>query len=249
MNLNDVGFCNERITIYYFPPSKRIFIEHLAKAIAVTDFETFFVVVDIRTPYKNGLTWRKRYFYSNNLFDFVELTQKEYEKEKTVEYDYRLDINKTNNEWVLCYLNKNAKITYVDDAGKLSKNVLCGAGWGSQRFERYLIESGADFEYSGPKFEVETNVVGYYKTLRLENETFNIILQFKTSLRNKLIFSWDKSSKCFVGKFDNGVNLKRLGWLTVSQDAVEALKLFGKEPDGSYGNKTIARRMKKYIYL
>jgi hypothetical protein len=74
-------------------------------------------------------------------------------------------------------------------------------------------------------------------------------LLFEYHPNKRLIFSWDKSSKCFVGKFDNGEKLKRLGWLTVSQDAVAALKQFGKEPDNSFGNKTIAKRMKKYIYL
>jgi hypothetical protein len=112
-----------------------------------------------------------------------------------------------------------------------------------KKCERIVSEDIVFQQYCGGAFQQ------YYNGHKINRKCVSVKLLFEYHPNKRLIFSWDKSSKCFVGKFDNGEKLKRLGWLTVSQDAVAALKQFGKEPDNSFGNKTIAKRMKKYIYL
>lgn len=153
MNLSETEFCQDRITIYDIPASKRSFISQLSSAIDVCDFDLFLITIDIQTATRGGTHWKKRKFKSNNLFDYEEITNEEYLKlNKHDLYDYKLNINERNNEWCLCYLKKDTRIHYVDESGNLSKYMCVGGkGLASTRFVEFLKEIGSDFKFDGLK--------------------------------------------------------------------------------------------------
>lgn len=249
MNISDVEFCDMPVLIYDFPPSKRIYIEQLAKAVDASDFEFFLIVVDIQT----NKFWNKRRFKTADLVTFQELSSEDYITLLNSNHSsYEMFINEKNHEAIYSYLKKDACVTFVDNSKKLSSYQCVGVSYSgiySEQLERFLKQKGADFNFVGETFEVELTLTPHYKNLELKNK-FNAKLTFKVKKESRIAFSWRPSAGAYLGEFSNGMKTKSLGFITINPEAAQILKSqFGKEPDSSYGNPKIANRMKKYLNL
>lgn len=139
---------------------------------------------------------------------------------------------------------RRQKVVKIEFVGNVSSKVQ---GYVLREIEKqYSVELSDKYETT---FDVEMEYSTYYMFFDLHNPV-KVRLSFEpTEKQNKLIFKWRPSAGSYLAEFDNGIKSSSLGFVTVAPEAAKALKAFGKECDGSYGNPNIARRMKKYLNL